>query len=141
MYDALNNLFSIFGQHWMKKLIFVVTDWTSPPDCQESGEFTQECQNKDWFQQEFMLQFYYKAFVNVKQIHNDLPFVFFEALGDDDTQQQRWKKSANQLWQYVSQHERMHFRLIDEVLEAMVLMEQKMKEMEEGKFLKLLTIP
>ena len=141
MYDALYNFFTTFGQHWMKKLVFVVTDWRSPLDCQESDEFAQDCQNEKWFQEEFMTQFYYKHFTNVKQIHDDLPFVFFEALDDGDIQQQKWEKSANQLWQYVSQHERMHFRLIDEVLEEiegckslsekMSQMEQKMKEMEE----------
>ena len=149
MYDALYNFFATFGQHWMKKLVFVVTDWSSPLDCQESDEFAQDCQNKVWFQQEFITQFYYKHFTNVKQIHDDLPFVFFEALDDGDILQQRWEKSANQLWQYVSQHERMHFRLIDSVFEEnsrfkremegfkslsdkMTLMEQKMKEMEEN---------
>ena len=146
MYDALNNFFTTFGQHWMKKLVFVVTDWT-------------RIGLEKLFQQEVINYFYYKAFVNAKQIHDDLPFVFFEALGDGDTQQQRWEKSANQLWQYVSQHERMHFRLIDEVLEEiegckslsekMSRIEQEMKEMEEkcdkdeeGNFLiLLLTLP
>ena len=144
MFDALTNFFSTFGQHWIKKLVIVVTDWTSQLECQE---FSPECHNEEWFKEEFHLDFYYRASINVKTIV-ELPFVFFEALGDGDTLQQKWEKSANQLWQYVSQNEKMHFRLIDQVLdenlrfkreiegfkalsEKMTLMDIKVKKIEE----------
>ena len=145
MFDALTNFFSTFGQHWIKKLVVVVTDWTSQLDCQE---FSPDCHNEEWFKEEFHLDFYYRASIKVETIV-ELPFVFFEASADGDTLQQKWEKSANQLWQYVSQNERMHFRLIDQVLdenlrfkreiegfkalsEKMTMLDQKMKEMEEN---------